>query len=526
MATANGSSRSDATKPEACPHIPAASSGRRTPHTSRSGPVESRRAMTPRQLTVNRVLRHAPAHLLLGALTIYVHEQQGGAAALAVWLAGLSTWVLIRPLGRVFRRQRFVAHPGGRSSHRGFIPLAGGTAIFVPFVLVILPYAAVHDRKLLSYLAGALLLFAVGLWDDRRGLSAQTKIVAQLLAGGLLLAAGYTMSPLGLPGAGTVALGALGAPLLLFWVVLATNAFNIIDGMDGLAAGVGVVALVGLTALGIHPFASAVLAGGLLGFLPWNLARARVFLGDSGSMFVGFSIATLLLELPHASNVALVAALFAYPLGDAGLAALRRFVRGKPIFRGDRSHIHHKLALHLGTTRGAVFAVHFTAAAVMVMGLRTPNVRFLILLLVGWGLTAVALVALGRVRLSRVLGSRRPFRLMHRLRRYLDVRIRLAETRRRCRELARPPREGLEPSCHRGWRHRDPERRTRPPSLHLGPRAASALPRTLGLPARTPGEEDALDAERHAVVHEVLTRADQRLSQLQALSDAAITAAS
>ena len=130
MATANGTSRSDATKPEACRHPNAATPGRGTLRTSTSGLVESRRAMTPGQLTINRVLRHAPAHLLLGALAIYVYAQQGGAAAIAVWLAGLSTWVLIRPLGRIFRRQRLVAHPGGRSSHRGFIPLAGIGSMF------------------------------------------------------------------------------------------------------------------------------------------------------------------------------------------------------------------------------------------------------------------------------------------------------------------------------------------------------------------------------------------------------------
>jgi UDP-GlcNAc:undecaprenyl-phosphate GlcNAc-1-phosphate transferase len=192
----------------------------------------------------------------------------------------------------------------------------------------------------------------LGLYDDIRSLGARFKFLVQTVAAILLYLEGFGVS-LDLF-FGTHALRHLIAlPLTVFWVLLITNAFNLIDGLDGLAAGSAlfstlVVFVVSLfLGSGLVSFLAIVLAGAILGFLPFNFYPATIFLGDSGSLFIGFLLSALGLagsqKAPTMVAVAIPVVSFGLPILDVFLSVGRRFLRGKPLFEGDREHIHHKL---------------------------------------------------------------------------------------------------------------------------------------------------------------------------------------
>ncbi|MCM2334960.1 MAG: undecaprenyl/decaprenyl-phosphate alpha-N-acetylglucosaminyl 1-phosphate transferase [Anaeromyxobacteraceae bacterium] len=204
-----------------------------------------------------------------------------------------------------------------------------------------------------AVVAGALAIVALGLRDDLRGVGPGTKLLAEFGAGGLLFVAGLRLDAIGLPLVGTLELGWLSLPATLLWVAGVTNAVNLVDGLDGLAAGVVAVAAgaLGLIALiagqPLVALLAAALAGSSLGFLRHNAFPATVFMGDTGSLFLGFSLAGLSLRLlqgpgPSAGMVAIGLAL-GIPLADTALAVARRALRAAPLFRADRGHLHHRL---------------------------------------------------------------------------------------------------------------------------------------------------------------------------------------
>ena len=196
------------------------------------------------------------------------------------------------------------------------------------------------------------MILALGAWDDWKGVKAPVKLLVQFLAAGVLVACGYRMDLVSTPFGGQISLGAWGSALVIFWVVGVTNAFNLLDGLDGLAAGVTVIAglTIFLISAGGPPFVpviSLALAAAALGFLPYNRYPARIFLGDTGSLFAGFILAAVSVEgsFKTATGIALMVPLvaLAVPLADTGAAFIRRAVRGKNPLKGDRSHVHHFL---------------------------------------------------------------------------------------------------------------------------------------------------------------------------------------
>lgn len=281
-------------------------------------------------------------------------------------------------------RRLFDAPDGERRIHSVAVPRIGGVAVFGAFLVAI---AAAHLaaalpsqdlRFALSMLASAFLLFLLGLLDDVRGVSPITKLLVQGVAAVAVIAGGLQLESIGFTPHSAIVLGWLEAPLIVLWIVGATNAFNLIDGLNGLAGGIGLVAAVTITAVALllgHTWtalAGIALAGGLLGFLRYNFPRAQVFLGDSGSMPVGFLLAVLALRGATAPNgVVLVlvpiVALF-LPLIDAGLAIVRRWLRHEPVSSADARHIHHRLiALGLSQPRTAV-VLWCVSGAVAVVG--------------------------------------------------------------------------------------------------------------------------------------------------------------
>jgi len=428
-------------------------------------------------------------------------------------LAFASTFVvallLVPPLARFARARAWVVLPGGRAAHRRRTPLLGGLAVFLPFLAATLALGCLGDPKAFGLAAGACVMVGCGVLDDVRGVSPRVKIASELVAGACLVVAGFRLPALAAPGLGTVALGAFEIPLLLCWVVVATNAVNLTDGMDGLAASLCLLGCAGSVLVGSHVVPAVVLGGAALGFLRHNLPPASIFLGDAGSLVIGFALAAFALDAPAATNLPVAYGLLAYSIGDVGLAILRRLLRGKPIFVGDRSHVHHKLREHLHA-RFAPLAVAVGFAALQLgLALTWPGLVSLSLSLVLWLALVVVLMTVGRVRIRHLIASRGRFQRIHLVRRYMSGRLRLAETRADVEEVLQRFVYDLGlASLVLG------ERRFDGVETHGAPVAEVGVPMRTGEARCTivvAGEPRAVDEERRVVVCEMLRDAEDRL---------------
>lgn len=299
-------------------------------------------------------------------------------------------------------------HPGPRRLHREPVPTLGGLGIIaavlgVAWAARALPGPAreLDARPLLGFTLAAIPIIALGVVDDLRGASPLAKLGVQACAALVLSLFGYGVVEITNPLGGTLAPHALSAPLTIAWVLVVTNAINLIDGLDGLAA--GVVAIVAATLWWVaHAhgdfyvmFFSAILIGATVGFLRHNFPPARVFMGDTGSQFLGFTLAAVSL-LENRKGTTALALLFpivalGVPLLDSGTAFLRRVMAGRPVFHGDTEHIHHRL-LRLGLSqRAAVFLLWSLSA---VLGLAAVLLEPLSRSTAGWLAMLIALAVL------------------------------------------------------------------------------------------------------------------------------------
>lgn len=285
----------------------------------------------------------------------------------AVIGAALATTVALTPLIRlVGLRWGIVAHPGGRHVHTGVVPRIGGVAMFFGFVVaVFVDYLGERfwgwqegmlrvGRPMLGVLAGIAVIFAVGVLDDIIELKPGQKFLGQLAAAGVVIACGVRISFVSNPiGGGIVLLGVLSVPITLFWIVGFANVINLIDGLDGLAAGVSAIAALSFLVLAAQSnvLAAGVLAAALLGacigFLRYNFHPASIFMGDSGALFLGFTLAcvSLLGVMKSVAAITLVVPLLiiGVPIFDTASAIIRRSRHGQPIQTADKGHIHHRL---------------------------------------------------------------------------------------------------------------------------------------------------------------------------------------
>ena len=281
----------------------------------------------------------------------------------------------------VCNRLGWVDHPGIRSVHVAAVPRTGGIAIFVSYaaaigILLLLPF---HGRLALEaalpgvwrLLPAVLVIFFTGVLDDILGLKPWMKIVGQVIAAALACSAGVQIrSVAGLPIAGAW----WNIPLTVFFLVACTNAFNLIDGLDGLAAGVGLFATATAMVSGILSgnlalvLVTAPLVGALLGFLRYNFNPASIFMGDCGSLTVGFLLGCFGLIWTENGMAAPLVAL-TIPLLDTTLAIARRFLRNQRIFGADRGHIHHRLLARGFTVRKVVFALYAFAGVLALLSL-------------------------------------------------------------------------------------------------------------------------------------------------------------
>jgi UDP-GlcNAc:undecaprenyl-phosphate GlcNAc-1-phosphate transferase len=272
------------------------------------------------------------------------------------------------------------APESGRHIHTSPVPRLGGVAVFLTFGLLLLLYSYVAAKgwvfsaslgEMVKIVVIGSALFVVGLMDDLFGLKAWPKLAVQVGGAIALYFSGIRFNFCGTHLAGSwtwlICLG-----LTVTWVVLICNAINLIDGLDGLAAGAALFSMVTIftLALGSRPdiaLATAILGGSLFGFLVLNFNPASIFLGDSGSLFVGFILSAFVLaesqkQATTLDNVLVPAVAFALPLTDVGLSIIRRFLSGRSLFGADREHIHHKL-LELGLTQRQVVWVLYGISA-------------------------------------------------------------------------------------------------------------------------------------------------------------------
>lgn len=338
--------------------------------------------------------------------------------AVPLAVAFASALLLTVPTERLAQALGAIDRPNSRGvNQRLDIPLWGGLAVAVAFGLGVVAALAVAARaedmpRLSGLAAGAAIVVLAGLWDDRFGMSAWPKLTLQLLAAGLAVAGGFEISRFTSPySLEVVELPRwLVWPASLLWIVGITNAVNLLDGLDGLAAGVGAIIAATLTWIAFQAQAplgvcmGLALLGALLGFLPHNFSPARLFLGDTGSMFVGFTLALLALEgYRRVSLITFVVPLLALavPILDTTLSIVRRVRMGTPILAADRMHMHHRLLDSEGSTRAAVLQFYFLTAAFCLLALsftRLQGVTALVFLLAVGALTIRLLWNLGLLR--------------------------------------------------------------------------------------------------------------------------------
>jgi UDP-GlcNAc:undecaprenyl-phosphate GlcNAc-1-phosphate transferase len=303
-------------------------------------------------------------------------------------LSLLLSFVLTRFVRNIAASRGWVSVPTrDRHLHETPLPRLGGVAVYLSFLasIAVAFLACRHfpwlgsvpsARNLLAILIPGTLIFLLGVYDDVRGVGPYVKFGVQAIAAIMLFAGGLRI--LNLPILfGTRHFGwAIGLPITILWVIGITNAFNLIDGLDGLAAGSALFSTLVVFVVSISiqsqvvSLPTIVLAGAIVGFLRFNFNPATIFLGDCGSLFIGFMLSALALEGtqkgPTIIAVAIPVVSFGLPILETALSVLRRLIAGRPVFTGDREHIHHKL-LQRGLSHRQVVIVLYAVSALFAL---------------------------------------------------------------------------------------------------------------------------------------------------------------
>ncbi len=342
-------------------------------------------------------------------------------------LIGLVVAYLVTPAVQWAATQFGVlARPGGRHIHRAPVPRLGGLAVYLAFVAAVLgglpverpihvtpgpqqlvvtiPYTPAIDRPVIALLLGATAVTVLGVVDDARGISPLAKLVGQILSAAVLLPFGVGMDVLTNPLGGMFFVGPLGALVTVAWLVALCNVMNLIDGVDGLAAGIAAIAGGTLFVASYQrgDVGTAILAmaliGGTVGFLPYNFNPARIFLGDTGSMLLGYILGALSVLGTYKSYTALSLlvplAVLGVPVADTAFAIARRWRGRRPIFQADTEHVHHRLLRRGLSQRETVVVLYLVtgilgAGALFLSGIH----RFSLIAVLGLLLAALAIGA-------------------------------------------------------------------------------------------------------------------------------------
>ena len=287
-----------------------------------------------------------------------------------------------------------------RRMHTVPIPRLGGLGIFLAFFLSVLLFMKQIDRPMQGILLGAIVIVILGVFDDIYTLRATLKFLVQICAACIVVFYGncriqYLTNPFGTGASAYIDLGVFSIPVTIIWIVAITNAVNFIDGLDGLACGVSCISCASMLVIallvceGNLAIIMAALMGACLGFLPYNFNPAKIFMGDTGSTFLGFVLATVsiqgLFKFYAVISFAVPFLLLGVPIFDICFAVIRRIAHGKNPMQADRGHMHHRL-IDMGFSQKQSVAIAYMLAGIL-------------------GLAAVLLTTSGEMRTLVLLGA-------------------------------------------------------------------------------------------------------------------------
>ena len=278
---------------------------------------------------------------------------------IVIILSGYLTYLLVPIVKRYCLKRGLLDYPGPRKIHAVAVPRLGGVTFIIAFTLALaLGFIAAPDllvenwQGVIGLIGGGIVIFALGVIDDIKAISALPKFVWQVIGALIPVLAGIRPEVINIPYYQVIHLGFWSIPLSVIWVVVITNTFNLLDGLDGLAAGVGAIASMTFVILSVvlnMPLASLFAAGVFgvcIGFLRYNYHPAEIFMGDSGSLFIGYVIGVLSLYWPksYASIVMFVPLLaLGLPVIEIASTAVRRLLTGRRIYVADKRHLFHFL---------------------------------------------------------------------------------------------------------------------------------------------------------------------------------------
>lgn len=378
-------------------------------------------------------------------------------------LFGLTlTYCLIPVMKKVAVQQEILAFPGGRRNHQKPIPMLGGVAIFIPLLVTFLllfvsdlagqkTFSQALRFKVISLFLGSSWILVLGTLDDKLKLSWEKKLAGEMLGVSILIWGGHTVGNMTVPFWGPVDLGFFGYIILAVAVLTVTNAINLIDGIDGLAGGVCLFAALtsGIIAYFKNDFVTAVLAftlaGSLVAYLKFNFHPASIYMGDGGSLTLGFFLSVLAtsnMAVSHGQRSGTMSMIIAplLPFGvaliDVALAVARRWVSGRKIFLPDADHLHHRFMEVFGNPRLVVSIFYIFSALLCVITITmilVPDSRYLfeaICLSCFFLIVSMALILrLYRIdQLPTVIRNRPDFKFLSSFHTFMTMRVRKARS--------------------------------------------------------------------------------------------------
>ena len=330
--------------------------------------------------------------------------------------AALASFLLTPLVRRIAFSAGAVDIPDYRKVHEGIMPRMGGLGVFIAFFIpwfglffldnALTADLAHEETRFASLAVGCCFILAIGIYDDIAGAKAVVKLLFQTFVAVMLYYGGFRIETLSNPFGESFQLGIMSLPFSVLWIVGLTNAINLLDGIDGLVSGVTACISLALALINIYSGNKLVailalgLAGACVGFLPYNFSPARIFLGDSGSLFIGLVLSCIgmmsLFKAATASFILVPIILFGLPIFDTTSVMITRARMGYSIFRPDKSHVHHRL-LRLGLNHSQAAFFLYTVAATLgfvavvlsiqqsvEMFLGTGAVVMVVVVIIGW----------------------------------------------------------------------------------------------------------------------------------------------
>ena len=290
-----------------------------------------------------------------------------------LFIAWASTVLVIPWIKKASYSIGLLDHPETRKVHTSPTPRLGGIGIYFGFVIASLLLVPI-DTQLLTIITGATFILALGIWDDIKSINPFLKLGCQLAIATSTYYFGISIHWISSPDGGFIFLQWLSGPLTIMWIVGLINAINLLDGLDGLAGGISAISatILAIVAIQNQQYIVAILMlallGSCLGFLKFNFSNAQVFMGDSGSMFLGYILACVsvigVLKSTVTFALLIPILIFAVPISDTLFSIIRRIRKKQPLFKADNGHYHHRL-LDLGLTSKQITLLSYIISALL-----------------------------------------------------------------------------------------------------------------------------------------------------------------